>query len=105
PWPPRPGQARTSVNEEGRRLDRGAGPLSIFFANQPSSPFSAPVLSPSFATFTLARSSIDTHRLFSGVSLAYLTCRPLLMVPHPLPASRIGRSSWLWALPSLLPLP
>ncbi len=74
-------------------------------AAQLSSAVSRPVLSPKPSTFAPIRSSIDTYRLVKGVSLGTRTCRPVLMVPLALPASRIGRSSWAWALPSLMPLP
>jgi len=39
---------------------------------------------PSAATLTLMRSSSDTQ-VFNGISFAYFTCRPVLIVPHPRP--------------------
>src|SRR5436190_9377582 len=99
----------SALKPDARRNGRVHAPaVSDFQLPHPSdqlSPLSSPVLSPSVFCLIPMRSSTLSHRLFSGVSLANLTCRPVLIVPPALPASRIGRSSWLWALPSLLPLP
>ena len=47
---------------------------------------STPVLSPKLFVGQPMRSSIDRYRLFSGVSFAgRRTCRPVLIVPPPLP--------------------
>ena len=41
----------------------------------------------------------------AGCLRRYLMCRPVWIVPPPRPARRIGRSLWLWRLPSPIPLP
>ena len=63
----------------------------------------APVLSPSPATLTSRRSSMLTHRLFSGVSFAKRRCRPGFSVPQPLPA-RCCALSAVTTAPAMLSL-
>jgi hypothetical protein len=52
-----------------------------------------PWLSPSFSRSTSIRSSNDNHKLLIGVSLGNTMCLPVLSVPEPPPATRMGKSS------------
>ena len=52
-----------------------------------------PWLSPSFSRSTSIRSSNDSHKLLIGVSFGNTMCLPVLSVPEPPPATRMGKSS------------
>src|SRR5262249_25076585 len=70
-------------------------PSEMGVDSYPASPGSRPVLSPNAGSTTPTRSSRETYRFMSGVSRGKRRWRPGFRVPPPLPATRIGRLSWL----------